>query len=204
MPSRRKPKPAARAKTREGARKPRKQQARKSADRPLRRAAPSAPGLLPEMARHRDRRAVLPPASQAEPVTPLSCGRCTSTRKSVLANTWRGSSSSRKILRAQQQSISSGSLRDVQNVLRSLYRGLIQLKRHPDDENPYPANGCAGRHPRGRRRRCGGRRRAEGVGAPPTVPTWAMAKAGESATANIAGMINRAISTAPMPPPRRK
>jgi hypothetical protein len=144
--------------------------------------------------------------------------------------------------------------------------------------NPYPANGCAGRHPRGRRRRCGGRRRvgacgasprrgsggaaiedggqscrgagrahggrrsgrrraerrlwdraakakgdsggrdwrgapmpsgevmpsAEGVGAPPTVPTWAMAKAGESATANIAGMINRAISTAPMPPPRRK
>jgi hypothetical protein len=42
---------------------------------------------------------------------------------------------------------------------------------------------------------------AEGVGAPPTVPTWAMAKAGESATANIAGMINRAISTAPMPPP---
>src|SRR6478672_5617764 len=67
------PKPAARAKEREGG-KPRKPQSRKSADRPLRRAAPSAPGLLPEMerqARHRDRRAVLPPASQAEPVTPL-------------------------------------------------------------------------------------------------------------------------------------
>ena len=29
--------------------------------------------------------------------------------------------------------ISSRSLRDVRNVLRSLYRGLIQLKRLPDD-----------------------------------------------------------------------
>ena len=34
------------------------------------------------------------------------------------------------------ESISSRSLRDVRNVLRSLYRGLIQLKRLPDDE-PY-------------------------------------------------------------------
>jgi hypothetical protein len=32
------------------------------------------------------------------------------------------------------ESISSTSLRDVRNVLRSLYRGLIQLKRPPDDE----------------------------------------------------------------------
>ena len=45
----RKPKPAASPKEREVARKPRKPRARKSADRPLRRAAPSAPGLLPEM-----------------------------------------------------------------------------------------------------------------------------------------------------------
>ena len=29
--------------------------------------------------------------------------------------------------------ISSRSLKDVRNVLRSLYRGLIQLKRLPDD-----------------------------------------------------------------------
>jgi len=76
MPTRRKTKPAARAKERkrEGARKLRKPQARKSADRPLRRAASSAPGLLPEMerrARHRDRRAVLPPCMSGEPVTPL-------------------------------------------------------------------------------------------------------------------------------------
>jgi hypothetical protein len=32
------------------------------------------------------------------------------------------------------ESISSRSLRDVRNVLRSLYPGLIQLKRAPDDE----------------------------------------------------------------------
>ena len=31
------------------------------------------------------------------------------------------------------ESITSRSLRDVRNVLRSLYRGLIQLKRLPDD-----------------------------------------------------------------------
>ncbi len=31
------------------------------------------------------------------------------------------------------ESISSRSLRDVRNVLRSLYSGLIQLKRLPDD-----------------------------------------------------------------------
>jgi hypothetical protein len=32
------------------------------------------------------------------------------------------------------ESISSRSLRDVRSVLRSLYRGLVQLKRLPDDE----------------------------------------------------------------------
>ena len=69
MPSRRKTKPAASPKMREGARKPR---ARKSTDRPLRRAAPSAPRPLPEMERRtRNRRAVLPSASQVEPVTPV-------------------------------------------------------------------------------------------------------------------------------------
>jgi hypothetical protein len=31
------------------------------------------------------------------------------------------------------ESISSRSLRDVRSALRSLYRGLIQLKRLPDD-----------------------------------------------------------------------
>src|SRR5262245_25971205 len=71
MSPRRKPKTAARVKEHEG-RKPRKPQARKSVDRPLRRAAPSAPGLLSDrQARHRDQRAVVPPASQGEPVTPL-------------------------------------------------------------------------------------------------------------------------------------
>ena len=44
----------------------------------------------------------------------------------------------------------------------------------------------------------------EGVGAPPTVPTWARAGPGESATASVAAIMNRAISVAPMPPPRRE
>jgi hypothetical protein len=145
MPSRRKPKPAARAKERvephfggrkrEGARKPRKPQALKSADRPLRRAASSAPGLLPEMerqARHRDRRAVLPPASQGEPVTPLVMWTVYKhpkdypgeyvARKFVITEDFYGPSN---------ESISSRSLRDVRNVLRSLYRSLMQLKRPP-------------------------------------------------------------------------
>src|SRR6516165_7064827 len=71
MPSLRKTKPAASPRKREGARKPRKPQARKSTDRPLRRGASSAPRLVPEMERRaRNRRAVLPPASQVEPVAP--------------------------------------------------------------------------------------------------------------------------------------
>jgi hypothetical protein len=36
--------------------------------------------------------------------------------------------------RPSNESISSRSLRDVRSVLRSLYSGLIQLKRPPDDE----------------------------------------------------------------------
>jgi hypothetical protein len=35
---------------------------------------------------------------------------------------------------ASKESISSMSLRDVRNLLRSLYRGLIQLQLSPDDE----------------------------------------------------------------------
>ena len=139
MPSRRKPKPAARAKERVephfGGRKP---QARKSVVRPLRRAASSAPDLLPEMerqARHQDRRAVLPPASQGEPVAPLVMWTVYKhpkdypdeyvARKFVITEDF---------YEPSNESISSRSLRDVRNVLRSLYRGLIQLKRSPDDE----------------------------------------------------------------------
>ena len=130
----RKPKPAASPKEREVARKPRKPRARKSAERPLRRAAPSAPGLLPEkQARHRDQRA-LPPA-QGEPVTPLVMWRVYKHPKD-----YPGEYVARKFLITEDfygptyESISSRSLRDVRNVLRSLYRGLIQLKRLPDDE----------------------------------------------------------------------
>jgi hypothetical protein len=135
MPTR-KPKSAASPKEREVARKPRKPRARKSADRPLRRAASSAPGLLPEMgrqARQRDRRAVLPPASQGKPVLvmwkvykhPKDYPGEYVARKFVITEDF---------YRPSNESISSRSLRDVRNVLRSLYRGLIQLKRLPDDE----------------------------------------------------------------------
>ena len=131
----RKPKPAASPKEREVARKPRKPRARKSAERPLRRAAPSAPGLLPEkQARHRDQRALLPPASQGEPVTPLVMWRVYKHPKD-----YPGEYVARKFVITEDfygptyESISSRSLRDVRNVLRSLYRGLIQLKRLPDD-----------------------------------------------------------------------
>ena len=61
-------------------------------------------------------------------MTPWSCGRCTSTpgeyvaRKVVIKEDFYGPSN---------ESISSRSLRDVRNVLQSLYPGLIQLKRSP-------------------------------------------------------------------------
>src|SRR5262249_20414869 len=66
---------------------------------------------------------------------PSSCGGCTSIRK-----TYPGVYVARKIVITEDfygpsnESISSRSLRDVRNVLRSLYRDLIQLKRIPDDE----------------------------------------------------------------------
>jgi hypothetical protein len=121
----RKPKPAASPKEREVARKPRKPRARKSADRP-------SMGRQP---RQRNRCAVRPPASQGEPVTPLVMWRVYKhpkdfpgeyvARKFVMTEDFYGPSN---------ESISSRSLRDVRSVLRSLYRGLVQLKRLPDDE----------------------------------------------------------------------
>ena len=44
----------------------------------------------------------------------------------------------------------------------------------------------------------------EGVGAPPIVPTWAIAEPGPNATASTAAIINRAISAAPVSLPRQK
>jgi len=136
MPARRKPKPAARPKEHERARKPCKPQARKSTDRPLRRAASSTPGLLPEMERQapqRDRCAVLHLPSQGEPVKPLVMWK-------VYKHPNPGEYVARKFLITEalygpsNESISSRSLRDVRNVLRSLYCGLIQFKLSPDDE----------------------------------------------------------------------
>jgi len=85
--------------------------------------------------RTRNRRAVLPPASQVEPVTPLVMWTVYKhpkdypgeyvARKFVITEDFYGPSN---------ESISSRSLRDVRNLLRSLYSGLIQLKRRPDDE----------------------------------------------------------------------
>ena len=98
----------------------------------------SAPGRLAEMERQvrdRDRRAVVPPAFQREPVTPLvmwtvyehpkDCPGEYVARKFVITEDF---------YRSSNESISSRSLRDVRNLLRSLYPGLIQLKRPPDDE----------------------------------------------------------------------
>ena len=138
MPSRRKPKPSVKAKERaephfggrmrERARKPSQPQRQNS----------SAPGRLAEMERQgrdRDRRAVVPPAFQREPVTPLvmwtvyehpkDCPGEYVARKLVITE---------DVYRSSNESISSRSLTDVRNVLRSLYPGLIQLKRPPDDE----------------------------------------------------------------------
>ena len=81
MPSRRNPKPSVKAKEhaeshfgsrkRDGPRKPRKPLARKSPDRPSRRAASDFLAEMERQVRDRDRRAVVPPAYQVEPVTPL-------------------------------------------------------------------------------------------------------------------------------------
>jgi hypothetical protein len=124
------------ARAEQGRESPASPQRRKSADRPLRRAASSAPGLLPgNQARHRNRRDVLAPASQGELVTPLVIWTVYKhpkdypgeyvARKFIITEDFYGPSN---------ESISSRSLRDVRNVLGSLYRGLIRLKRAPGDE----------------------------------------------------------------------
>ena len=145
MASRRKSKPSVKAKERaephfgsrkrDGPRKPRKPQARKSPDRPSLRAVSSDSGRLAGVKRQvRDRRSVAQPACQVEPVTPLVMWTVYKhpndypadyvARKFVITEDFYRSS----------DSISSRSLRDVRNLLRSLYPGLIQLKRPPDDE----------------------------------------------------------------------
>jgi hypothetical protein len=143
MPSPRKPKPSVKAKERAephyggrkraGPRKPRKSQALKSPNRPSRRAASDFLGEMETQVR--DRRAVLPPDCQGEPVPPLVMWTVYKhpndypaeyvARKFVIAEDF---------YRSSKESISSRSLRDVRNLLRSLYPGLIQLKRPPDDE----------------------------------------------------------------------
>jgi hypothetical protein len=141
MPSRRKPKPVKAkeraephfgGRKRDGARKPRKPQARKSPDRPSRRAASDFLAEMERQVRDRDRRAVVPPACQGEPVTPLVMWTVYKH-----PNDYPGEYVARKFViaedfyRSSNGSISSGSLRDVRNVLQSLYPGLIQLKRPP-------------------------------------------------------------------------
>jgi len=144
MPSRRNPKPSVKAKKhaeshfgsrkRDGPRKPRKSQAHKSPDRPSL-CANSSSGRLAGVKRQvRDRRSVAQPACQVEPVTPLVMWTVYKhpndhpadyvARKFVITEDFYRSS----------DSISSRSLRDVRNLVRSLYPGLIQLKRPPDDE----------------------------------------------------------------------
>ncbi len=144
MPSRRKPKPSVKAKEHaephfgsrsDGPRKPRKPQARKSPDRPSRRAASDFLAELERQVRDRDRRAVVRPACQGAPVTPLVMWTVYKHPKD-----YPGDYVARKfvitedVYRPSKESISSRSLRDVRNVLQSLYPGLIQLKRPPDDE----------------------------------------------------------------------
>src|SRR5262245_13980291 len=138
MPAQRKPESAARRKSARSrastaSRMHRKPHARKRADRPLRRT----PGLLPEIEEQpsqRGRRAVDPPLSQEQLITPL-----------IIWKVYRhpedypGEYVAKKFVITEDfyvpnGSISSRSLRDVRNVLRSLYRGLTQLKRPPDDE----------------------------------------------------------------------
>ena len=139
MPSRRKPKPSVKAKERAephfGGRM--RERARKPVSAPTPELL-GAPGRLAEMERQvrdRDRRAVVPPAFQREPVTPLvmwtvyehpkDCPGEYVARKFVITE---------DVYRSSNELISSRSLTDVRNVLRSLYPGLIQLKRPPDDE----------------------------------------------------------------------
>jgi hypothetical protein len=136
MPSRRKPKPSVKAKERaephlgsrkrDAPRKPRKRQPLKTPDRQSRRTASE---FLARQVRDRDRRAV------GETVTPLVMWTVYKH-----PNDYPGEYVAKKFVIAEdsyqcsKESISSRSLRDVRNVLRSLYPGLIQLNRPPDDE----------------------------------------------------------------------
>jgi hypothetical protein len=136
MPSRRKPKPLVKAKERaephlgsrkrDAPRKPRKRQALKTPDRRSRRTASE---FLARQVRDRDRRAV------GETVTPLVMWTVYKH-----PNDYPGEYVAKKFVIAEdsyqcsKESISSRSLRDVRNVLRSLYPRLIQLNRPPDDE----------------------------------------------------------------------
>ena len=141
MPSRRKPKPSVKSKEcaelhfgrrkRDALRKPRKPQALKTPDRPSRRTASEFLAKMERQPKHRDRRAVLPPDCQPPLVMwtvyehPKDCPGEYVARKFVITE---------DVYRSSNESISSRSLTDVRNVLRSLYPGLIQLKRPPDDE----------------------------------------------------------------------
>ena len=130
MPSRRKPKSIAKERLvpqkREGARKARKAKAFKSPGRPLR-GAPSARDLLAEIENR--------PACLRESVATVVMWTVYKH-----PNDYPAEYVARKFLIAEDfyspssESISSRSLRDVRKVLRSLYPGLIQLKRPPEDE----------------------------------------------------------------------
>jgi hypothetical protein len=128
MTSRRRPKPSVKAKERaephfgsrkqERVRKPQQSEPRKSADRPLLRAVSSASG-------RRDRRPVTPLVMWTVYKHPKDYPGDYVARKLVITE---------DVYRPSKESISSRSLREVRNVLQSLYPGLIQLKRPPDDE----------------------------------------------------------------------
>jgi len=84
---------------------------------------------MERQARHRER-AVLSPASPPLVMWkvyehPKDCPAEYVARKFVITEDFYGPSN---------ESISSRSLRDVRDLLRSLYRGLIQLQLSPDDE----------------------------------------------------------------------
>ena len=143
MPSRRKPRPSEKGKERaephfgsrkrDASRKPRKRQALKTPDLTSRRAASDFLAEMGRQVRDRDRRAVLAPASQA--VTPLVMWKVYEHPKDCPGEYVAGKFViTEDFYRSSNESISSRSLRDVRNLLRSLYPGLIQLKRPPDDE----------------------------------------------------------------------
>ena len=136
MPSRRKPKPSVKAKGRTephlGSRKrdaPRKLRKHRSLKTPDRQSRRTASEFLARQLRDRDLRAV------GETVTPLVMWTVYKH-----PNDYPGEYVARKFViaedsyRCSKESISSRSLREVRNVLRSLYPGLIQLNRPPADE----------------------------------------------------------------------